>query len=221
MKLPSGKKAPFAMIGAVVTDETFRGQGLSSKLIEEAVRISEERGCDWTLLWGSEHDFYKKFGFELAGEQFQAPLSELEELPENKIPRVKRGWNPKIFDILSTSKNGIALSEQDRGWISDHQTVNWFYHEEPFAFVAFERGLDLPNIIHEFGGDPQSLKEVLAYVLSLDGNAHVLGSLAQLSELGFSEEDCLEEYLCLARPHSKKPELDWSAEFWVSGLSAC
>ncbi len=220
MKTSSGK-IPVVMVGAVATAETHRGKGLSTKLLNEACKISEERGCDWTILWGSEHDFYHKFGFELRGEQFQAPLASLENLPENKIPHVKRGWTPQIFDFLSTTKNGIALTEKDREWVSNHQTVNWFYHEEPFAFAGFERGLDLPNIVHEFGGDPKALREVLAYILSLDFSATVLGTIESLNELGFEEKDCIEEYLCLARPHSKKPDLVWLAEYWVSGLSAC
>ena len=221
MQTPSGHSFSMAMVGAVATDEAFRGKGLSTKLLNEACRISEERNCDWTILWGSEHDFYKKFGFELQGEQIQAPLMELEDLPENKIPRVSRGWNPKIFDHFLKTKIGIKFTENDRLWLSNHETVNWFFKEEPFAFAAFERGLDLPHMIHEFGGDPIALKEILAFILSLDLGATVLGTREILSDFGFKDTDFIEEYLCLARPHSKKSELKWLPEFWVSGLSAC
>ena len=99
--------------------------------------------------------------------------------------------------------------------------MNWFFKEEPFAFAAFERGLDLPHMIHEFGGDPIALKEILAFILSLDLGATVLGTREILSDFGFKDTDFIEEYLCLARPHSKKSELKWLPEFWVSGLSAC
>lgn len=222
MKMPHHEKSvPMAMIGAVATSDSYRGQGLSSKLLQHAIDYSESQNCDWTLLWGSEHDFYKKFGFELHGEQFQAPLTELEDLPENKIPHIKKGWTPKIFEYLSNQSTGVQLSEKDRLWMANHQTVSWFYHEEPFAYVGFERGLDLPNIIHEYGGNEEALREILAYVLSLDINATVLGTAMALNELGFDEDQMIEEYLCLARPHSKKPSLDWSMDYWVSGLSAC
>lgn len=220
-EMKAEKPLKIAMVGAVATRESFRGKGLSSKLLEEVCRISDAQNCDWTILWGSEHDFYKKFGFELHGEQLQAPLSALEDLPENNIPRVKRGWNPKIFDHLANTKNGIALSEKDRAWVSNHKTVNWFYHEEPFAFAGFERGLDLPHIIHEYGGDLKALKEVLGFILSLDIGAMVLGTRESLTHLGFEEGAFIEEYLCLARPNPNKPNLEWKNEFWVSGLSAC
>jgi len=210
-----------AMVGAVATSESFRGRGLSSKLLKEACRLSEEQNCDWTILWGSEHEFYKKFGFELQGEQFQAPLETLDNLPENNIPRVKRGWNPKIFDHLLLVKNGILLEEKDREWMSNHSTVNWFYQDEPFAFAGFERGLDLPHILHEFGGNRKSLQEIFAYILSLDLEATLLGTRETLIQIGFNEKDFIEEYLCLARPHPKKTDLSWKPDFWVSGLSAC
>jgi len=221
MKVPGRKNMPIAMIGAVATLESYRGQGLSSKLLEAAVKASEDHNCDWTLLWGSEHDFYKKFGFELRGEQFQAPLADLEDLPENKIPHVKRGWNSRIFDYLSDALYGIKLTENDRDWVSDHKTVQWIYCEEPFAFVGFERGLDLHHIVHEFGGDEDAMKEIFSYVLSLDQNAHLLGTFEDLECIGFDETAFIEEYLCLARPHSGKKDLEWSSEYWVSGLSAC
>ena len=194
---------------------------MSSKLLHEICRISEEQQCDWTLLWGSEHDFYKKFGFELKGEQFQAALTNLSDLPENKIPHVNRGWNPKIFGQLSSTALGVVLAPHDLEWVSKHKTVNWFWHEQPFAFAAYARGLDLQNIVHEFGGDPTALREILGYILSLDLTATVLGTKKTLLDLGFKDEDCVEEFLCLARPHSKKPELTWQPEYWVSGLSAC
>lgn len=221
MKTLSGTLIPVAMVGAVATDESFRGKGLSSKLLHEACRISDERNCTWTILWGSEHDFYKKFGFELRGEQYQAALETLENLPENKIPSVKRGWNEKIFSFLASSKTGITLTEKDHEWMANHQTVNWFYQEQPFAFAGFERGLDLAHIVHEFGGDAKALKEIFAFILSLDLDATVLGTKQTLLSLGFKDNEFIEEYLCLARPHPKHLDLKWQDDFWVSGLSAC
>ena len=221
MQTDSGVNVPVAMIGAVATDEEFRGQGLSSRILTELCALSEQHHCDWTILWGSEHDFYKKFGFELQGEQFQGQLIELEDLPENAIPKIKRGWNHKIFEFLSHEKSGVLLKPEDHEWMSNHKTVNWFYQEEPFAFVGFERGLDLPHMIHEYGGDEKGLKLLFAFILSQDAETTLLGTQKSLLSFGIKEESLIEEYLCLARPHSKKPELKWQPDFWVQGLSAC
>jgi GNAT superfamily N-acetyltransferase len=221
MNNPDGKKIPVAMVGAVATDENFRGQGLSSRILEHLCKLSEANQCDWTLLWGSEHEFYRKFGFELQGEQFQGPLQELQQLPENEIPRVKRGWDERIFESLMHNRNGIVIGNHDHDWIAGHSTVNWFYQDMPFAFVGFERGLDLSHIIHEFGGDEKGLQLLCSFVLSLDPEATILGTRKKLMEMGFEDSALIEEYLCLARPHSAKAGLKWQDDFWVQGLSAC
>jgi len=221
MKRANGESLPIAMVGAVATEESHRGQGLSSKLLNSLCKYADEQNCEWTLLWGSEHEFYKKFGFELHGEQFQAPLADLEDLPENFIPRFKKGWDNRIFDHLKTIPSGVSLKDEDREWIQNHKTVNWFYNESPFAFVGFERGLDLPHIIHEFGGDRKALYELFSFILSMDSETALLGTEKNLISLGFDETLLLEEFLCLARPHSQKPQLKWENDFWVPGLSAC
>ncbi len=221
MQTLDGRKVPIAMIGAVATDEKFRGQGLSSKILEKLCQLSEEHQCDWTILWGAEHDFYRRFGFELQGDQFQGALQDLENLPENTIPRIKRGWDQRIFEFLSKEKTGILLRPEDQEWVSNHTTVNWFYQEEPFAFVGYERGLDLPHMVHEYGGDEKGMKLLFAYLLSLNSEATVLGTKSKLLSLGFQEDHLQDEFLCLARPHSGKPNLQWEDSFWVQGLSAC
>ncbi len=221
MKSPNGPIHSIAMIGAVATKEHFRGKGLSTKLLNETCKFADELNCDWTLLWGSEHDFYKKFGFNLEGEQFQAPLAELDQLPENFVPRLKKGWDQRIFDYLKNSPLGVSVKDEDFTWISDHKTVSWFYQDAPFAFVGFQRGLDLPHIIHEYGGDRKSLFELFSFVLSLDSDATLLGTEKSLKMFGFNEDMLQEEYLCLARPHPDKKELKWEKDFWVPGLSAC
>lgn len=221
MKLPNGELTSIAMVGAVATMESHRGQGLSSRLLTEICKYADEENCDWTLLWGSEHDFYKKFGFNLEGEQFQAPLAELENLPENFVPRFKKGWDQRIFDFLKNSSSGIAVKDEDLPWISSHKTVNWFYSDSPFAFVGFERGLDLPHIIHEYGGDRKAMLELFSFVLSQDSEATLLGNELSLKNIGFEKSVLQEEYLCLARPHASKKNPNWNENFWVSGLSAC
>jgi GNAT superfamily N-acetyltransferase len=210
-----------ALIGAVATDARFRGQGLSTSLLREAIQISENQNCSFSILWGSEHEFYAKLGFTLQGVQARAPLSSLElNLKNFPLREIKTGLTEKIFKSLGSQKNGIALTEKDRSWFFQHKTVHWFYLEEPFAFVGYERGLDLPQHVHEFGGDIAGIQKILFQIFSAQPNAQIIGTHAALAQLGFLEEAIIEEHLCLARPHSAlKPK--WNDEFWISGLSAC
>jgi predicted N-acetyltransferase YhbS len=139
-----------ALIGAVATDEKYRGKGHSTTLLKEAIKRIEAAKCEWSILWGSEHEFYAKLGFELAGVQARAPLSSF-EFPLSGLTdsTIKKGLNEAIFKLLCSTQEGIVLKEKDRTWLFAHKTVQWFSVDHPFAFVGYERGMDLKNIVHD------------------------------------------------------------------------
>ena len=58
-----------AAIGSVVTQATHRGQGFSTKVIEECLAEAKAQDCDLSILWTNLYDFYRKLGFELAGNE--------------------------------------------------------------------------------------------------------------------------------------------------------
>lgn len=215
----SAEKHKVAIIGAVATLESKRGMGLSSKLLTEALRIIDEAGCSWSFLWGSEHAFYGKFGFSLQGVQARAALKEWSVDPKDIVTKdIKSGMTESIFQSLLKRKNGISFLEEDREWVFKHKTVKWYSIENPFAFVAFERGMDLKHMIHEIGGDQRALEKILYALFNDDADAEIIGSEAELIQLGFDEGKLLLEHLCLARP--KNPSQKWNSAFWISGLSA-
>ncbi len=218
MKTASGR-VPIALIGAVATQAEYRGHGMSTALMRAAIDRCEQKGAHWAFLWGSEHEFYRKFGFELSGIQGRASIRNLSQVTAQSSPQVLKGLTETIFHHLSTLPNGIALNMADRAWFFAHKNVKWYYLEKPFAFVAFERGMDLPHLVHEWGGDSQGLKIILSHVLANDEEASLLGRTADLRQLGFEPEFIIEESLCLAKPI--QPNLKWNPEFWISGLSAC
>jgi len=210
---------PVALIGAVATDENHRGHGYSSTLMKEAIRQIEEKGCEWIFLWGSEHEFYEKLGFLLAGSQSRVLLASLPEVETHRHVQIKTGLTETIFEFLKNRETGVVLKDADREWYFSHSTVKWFYLENPFAFVAFERGMDLPHLVHEWGGDPAQLKTLLSHVLSFDPQAQLLGTHDDLIRLGAEPSNLIEEFLCLARPC--QPSALWDERFWISGLNAC
>src|SRR5262245_44580133 len=58
-----------AAIGSVVTDPRYRTQGLSSQIVEDCLEAARAQGCDFAILWTNLYEFYRKFGFELAGSE--------------------------------------------------------------------------------------------------------------------------------------------------------
>jgi predicted N-acetyltransferase YhbS len=214
------KSESIALIGAVATSASHRGKGLSTNLLKEALRIIDERNCNWSFLWGSEHAFYGKLGFKLQGEQGRAPLSALVLDPKGIITTdIKLGMTEAIFTHLKSEKNGIQFQESDREWVWKHKTVKWFHLENPFAFIAYERGMDLKHIVHEMGGDQRGIEKLLYAIYVHDKDAEIIGTPEQLLKFGFKKEQLLIEYLCLARPRDSKDH--WNPQFWISGLSAC
>jgi predicted N-acetyltransferase YhbS len=219
MKTPEGP-VPIALIGAVATDPAFRGRGISSLILNEALSRIDQKGAEWTLLWGSEHAFYQKFGFSPQGSQARALISDLLISPRGlaSVP-VNNGIHPAIFSDLIARKSGISFTQDDRPWVFAHQTVEWFWCDPPFAYVAYQRGLDLKNIIHEHGGDTEGVKRLLFHVFRKNSEAEILGRPAELLALGLEPHQWIEEPLCLARPRAAG--MKWNPSFWVSGIAAC
>jgi GNAT superfamily N-acetyltransferase len=69
---------PVILIGAVATHPFWRGKGLASLLVDRAIAWGENQGAALALLWGSEHTFYQRLGFELCGEQIRVPFAKNE-----------------------------------------------------------------------------------------------------------------------------------------------
>ena len=209
-----------ALIGAVATDEKYRGQGHSTALLKEALKRIDAAKYSWSFLWGSEHAFYGKLGFQLYGVQARARLSDLEVQSRNLISKsIQSGFTDEIFKALCNTKIGIRLKAEDRTWIAQQKTVKWYYLEKPFAFIAYEKGMDLKNIVHEMGGDLNGIQTLLYSIYSKNPDAEILGTQTELKKIGLSENNLIQEHLCLARALDSTKR--WKEEYWVSGISAC
>lgn len=60
--LDSGKK--LGLIGLVCVAEKFRGMGLSTRLLQQAVELAKKQNLTHLLLWTTKPDVYKKLDFE-------------------------------------------------------------------------------------------------------------------------------------------------------------
>ncbi len=218
MMTPKGTES-IAIIGAVATDENHRGRGFSTFLLQEALRRIDAKGCTWTLLWGSEHEFYGKLGFRLEGTQWRFLISDLSiPTPGLQATRPDEGLHERIWSDLLSRKSGIRFQPSDRSWVFAHRSVRWLSFAEPFSYVAYERGMDLKHIVHEAGGDPAGIQRLLYHLYLECPIAQIIGTEYDLERLGFKSSEGYREHLCLARPRSAGAR--WNPEFWVSGLSA-
>ena len=159
-----------------------------------------------------------------------APLAALESVPSRQVPvqksaPVREGWNPALFDLIKQCRtHGLALSEKDRAWFSKHLHTHWYWSGEsarPTAYAAINRGIDLPGILHEWGGEADALQGLL---LSLGRRFPTTQILVQpevldAHRLGFKDQGAvLKEALCLASDLTEGqallPVLEKKLWFW-------
>jgi predicted N-acetyltransferase YhbS len=188
------------LIGAVATDEKYRGRGIAKKLVSLATDWAQNRGAVMAALWGSEHELYAKIGFMPCGRQVRVALSAMRgALPTEKV---HTEWNPAIFKMLQQRKSGVELKEVDRIWFSAQKNVKWFWtgsSDRPNAYAALGRGIDLPHMVHEWGGSPQALFPLLSEIVRVDPLAQILGSPETFARVGIQYDPSAIEFLCLAR----------------------
>jgi GNAT superfamily N-acetyltransferase len=70
---------PFAFIEDVFVEKEYRGQGLGSRLVEEAIDRAKEEGCYKVVLTSryskpEVHQLYEKAGFVDHGKEFRIDL---------------------------------------------------------------------------------------------------------------------------------------------------
>ena len=70
---------PAAKIGALVVDESHRGEGVGRALVEALEEEARARGCVLIFLTTSArrtdaHEFYRRIGLEETGKRFTKPL---------------------------------------------------------------------------------------------------------------------------------------------------
>jgi len=157
-------------IGSVVTEEAYRGQGLSTKIIQDCLKSAAEQSCDIAILWTDLFDFYRKMGFELAGSEislvvgseFTAESQGLRFSSENKVSP------DAIYRLYSAhTVNSVRTIEETRKFLSIPQTkvyTAWEASGQLAAYAIEGKGADLGGYIHEWGGSVSKLLALLSYI---------------------------------------------------------
>ena len=198
LKIPQGL-LKIAIVGAVATHESARGQGLASETVSHAVKWAQIQNAALCLLWGSEHSLYAKLGFELCGQQVRVPLVEFATLA--KPSEIRWGLDRALFEAIKKRPNGLHLENSDFRWFSAHKNVIWissWANSRCMAYVAINRGIDLQNIVHEWGGEVSELKKLLGYVSAQAPNSEVLCAPSDATSFGAQATSDV-EFLALAK----------------------
>jgi predicted N-acetyltransferase YhbS len=174
---PTILKTPYAvlnagMIGSVMTDPRYRQQGMSAQLIESCLEQAKATSCDFAILWTDLFEFYRKFGFELAGREISLIINDSFN-PQNRRTDLKiiqgKQIDPqavlRLYNLHST--NSLRTADDIKKFLQIPNSrifTAWNAKNQMEAYAIEGKGVDLQGYIHEWGGNTSALVEVFKHI---------------------------------------------------------
>jgi predicted N-acetyltransferase YhbS len=159
-----------AAIGSVVTAPDYRNLGLSRRIVDDCLEAARAQGCDFAILWTNLYEFYRKFGFELAGSEISYVLDK--DLPVNGSGfKIIEGTNvdpePLLRLFSQHTVSTIRTFEETRRYLqipNSRVFTAWDSNGNLRAYAVEGKGVDLQGYIHEWGGGVSALIPLLQHV---------------------------------------------------------
>ena len=167
-------------IGSVVTDESARGQGLSTKILASCLEEAQKQECDIAVLWTDLHDFYRRLGFELAGfEQsylIDKPLAA--SGPALTCKATNQVDPAAIHRLMQKRSVGAHRTPEDvKRFLQIPNSklyTAWAADGRLEAFAVEGKGADLRDYLHEWSGSVSGLLHLFNFILQSKGTAFTL-----------------------------------------------
>jgi len=159
-----------AAIGSVVTDPGFRNKGLSQQVIEDCLKLAGEQECEIAILWTNLFEFYRKFGFELAGSEISFLINRELPVPSTNIKVIKGNKvDPSALLRLYNQHTvcSVRTIEEIKKYLAipnSNAYTAWDLEGQMVAYAIEGKGADLQAYIHEWGGSISSLLPLLNYM---------------------------------------------------------
>lgn len=157
-------------IGSVVTDPEHQGKGLSTAIISDCLKAALTQDCDIAILWTNLYDFYRKFGFELAGSEISVVFEEEFSVPDSGLrfmadPKVSAEAIHRLYGQHTVGT--IRNLDETRKFLTIPQTqiyTAWDQHGQLAAYAIEGKGADLSGYIHEWSGQVPALLALLSFI---------------------------------------------------------
>ena len=185
-----------AAIGSVVTADAYRGQGHSHAILQSCIETTTQAGCDFAILWTDLFDFYRKLGFELAGQEVSLIIDKPLAVPTQPGLRILETNQvaPEALIRLYTQHTvgSIRTLEDLRKNFSipgSRIFTLWDEHNQIQAYAIEGKGADLKGYIHEWGGSVSKLLPLFNHIRKTIGKpltvlapAHAQNLIRSLTE---------------------------------------
>lgn len=189
-----------AAIGSVVTSPDHRNLGLSRRIVEDCLEAARAQGCDFAILWTNLYEFYRKFGFELAG-------SEISYVIDKDLPVTSQGFKfvegsnidpePLLRLFSQHTVTTIRTFDETRRYLqipNSRTFTAWDTSGNLRAYAVEGKGADLQGYIHEWGGGVSALLPLLQHIrttlkkpITVIVPSHAQNIRTQLKQLKVSE----------------------------------
>lgn len=168
--MQNGVKKEYIQIGTVMTDETYRNQGLAKKLMEYVVQQYKDK-CDGFYLFAdlSALDFYRKadfaegmqYQYRLKPERYKKEISKETFLP---VDENNEQMKQKYMDAVRHSAVNASLEQMNKFGLQMFYTSdmsNVYYAEDIDCFVVMEMEEDMLILESVICKEHLSLKEII------------------------------------------------------------
>lgn len=163
-------------IGSVVTLDSHRNQGHSSKVLSDCLQIAQDQLCDVALLWTNLYDFYRKLGFELAGQEISFVFDKDLPVPTEGLRfSNEKNVSPEAIWRLYSQHTvcSVRSPEEIRKFLAIPNTqlyTAWNSQNQLMAFAVEGKGADLTGYLHEWGGQVSSLVSLISHIKKTKGS---------------------------------------------------
>ncbi len=151
------------MIGSVSTDPDFRGRGLATKALLAAEELLKQEGCLFSLLWADSEEFYLKRGYQRIGSEidFAIGAEHLKQLPMSAGVRIYEPEDARqVHSLYVRHPERVERSQSETASLLTTPGMEVLVNEDSgqiHAYTCLGRGGDMGNVIHEWGGTPESV----------------------------------------------------------------
>ena len=212
------------IVGGIVTDPGFRGQGLAGQIVAELLALARKRDLPVVVLFGSVTPLYQRLGFVNFGRQARIPLHS--EFKGNITQQLTvTSVYPEGLDRFFLNRTqGLRVMPEDLGWIRAHRHVEWVTAgpaDAPEAFAAVGKGIDLQGIVHEVGGSPEAVRQLLNGVAHSSPSCELLANAHLIDVLGIHSTEGVREPIGLGHSLNDRGEQllkDPASPLWFWGV---
>ncbi len=158
----NGLTLKLGIIGSLVTDPNFRKRGFGRQCIEKCLELSVEQGCDISVLWTYDYDFYRKLNFERAGHEICAYLEKSSFSKQDGVLFAEESLaaGPKLaaetLDLYNSHSVRVSRSRELQEQYLKIPKVRFFAARNAegklLAYTFEGKGADLTACLHDWAG---------------------------------------------------------------------